>query len=228
MRAFFMPKGKKNMQSPVFSVSLNSVLSAINSNNLLSILSSTIYPPFGIYYAAGSNANKKVIDFNSVLKFEHVGASTITSAPVEAMGGFAGSYSSVNKIAQPARINMRIAIEGATAFSGQIPAIPNIPQSNNGLNISTSRSDVIAKLEQMKVTADIYNIETPDCLYANYDLVNYSFLTAPNNGLTLLIVDLVFQEVRTLVTVQNIANEIRKSTTTKVEANKETGKKEVL
>ncbi|XKM12653.1 hypothetical protein RCS94_06400 [Orbaceae bacterium ac157xtp] len=185
---------------PNFSISLNSVLSSINSRSLLSFLSSTIYPSYGIYYARGENANKRALDFNSVINFSTNGESVITTAPVAVAEGLAGNYSSINKVVQPSKITMRIAIEGATAFAGMIPRIPFT--DNLSVNLS-SRSDVINKLEQMKNNADIYNIETPDRVYENFDLINYNFVMSAQSGITLLMVDLIFQEVRTLVEINN-------------------------
>lgn len=191
-----------------FSISLNSVLSAINSRSLLSFLSSTIYPTYGIYYAKD---NKSALDFNSVIRFNHSGDSVISSAPVGAVDNVAGSYSSINKVTQPSKISMRIAVEGMTAFSGLIPRVP----STNNLSLMTaSRTDVINRLEEMKNSADIYNIETPDRVYANYDLINYDFVMSANSGITLLAVDLNFQEVRTLQIISEAIQSAKKTTAT--------------
>ncbi|RKS87340.1 hypothetical protein DES39_0561 [Orbus hercynius] len=194
-----------------FSISLNSVLSAINSKSLLSFLSSTIYPSYGIYYASGDNANRSAIDFNSVIKFDHSGEAVITSAPVASSDGVAGNYSSLNKVVQPSKITMRIAVEGMTGFSG---AIPRFPSTNNFSLNASSRSDVINKLEQMKNSATLYNIETPDRVYASYDLINYQFATSSSSGITLLMVDLTFQEVRTLFDIEKLINSVKKAATT--------------
>lgn len=201
---------------PTFSISLNSVLSTINSKSLLSFLSSTIYPSYGIYYATGSNENSSAITFNSVVKFDKSSDSVITSAPVAATDGVAGGYASINKTVQPSRITMRIAVEGMTGFSGAIPRIPTV---NNFSNVAQSRADIINKLDEMKESANIYNIETPDRVYENYDLINYQFAISPNSGVTLLMIDLTFQEVRTFDS--NFTKEresIKKATTKEVAA----------
>lgn len=189
------------------------MLSAVNGGSLLSTLTSVIYPPYGIYYATGEHANSPALQFYSVQNYSHDGAANISTAPVETVNNTAGSYSSYNKVAQPARISMRVMLEGSTAFSGAIPSIPSLDLNNKSL-VVTSRTEMINKLEAMRFSADLYNIETPDRVYANYDLVSYSFPIRPNSGVTLLIVDLVFQEVRTTATIQSMLNSVENSTTT--------------
>lgn len=206
------------MQIPSFSISLNSVLSAINSKSLLSFLSSAINPSYGIYYADGDNENSKALNFNSVISFQHSGDAVITSAPVASINGVAGSYSSVNKVNQPSKITMRIAAEGLTGFSGNIPRIPyiNMSQSNRFSFVKDSRTEIINKLEEMKSKATVYNIETPDRVYPNYDLVNYALVMNAKSGVTLLAVDLTFQEIRTLKEISEAFEQVKETTTQEV------------
>lgn len=211
---------------PSFSISLNSVLSAINSRSLLSALSSLIYPTYGIYYAVdeGQNkANDSALNFSSVISFNCSGASAITTAPVASQNGMAGNYSSVNKVNQPITIKMRVAVEGLTGFSGQIPQIPSIQILNtDNFNImKDSRYDVINKLEEMKSKATVYNIETPDKVYPNFDLMDYAFVMNAQSGVTLLAIDLTFQEIRTIQEVSISESDVKETSTTTVSDNKE-------
>lgn len=194
-----------------YSISLNTVLSTMNGGSLLSFLSSVVTPTYGIYYAIGDNANESALDFTSVVKFNIAGSSVITSAPVGASSGVAGSYASINKVNQPSKISMRVTVEGMTGFSGKVPRIPLI---NNKSVMTSSRTDVIEKLEQMKNSATVYNIETPDRVYPNYDLINYEFVVQANSGITLLAVDLIFQEIK----IFNTKDSGLKKETTLIEA----------
>lgn len=200
-----------------FSLTLNNGLSAINSRSLLSALNSSAYPSYGIYYAKGKLSNVRALDFSSVVKVDISSEATITNAPVSSVNGVSGSYSSINKIVQPSKINMRISVEGMTAYSGSIPRVPKMDFSK-GLRsvVKITRADLIDTLEKMKNSPNVYNIETPDRVYPNFDLINYKFVTEAKSGATLLQVDLSFQEVRTLTEVMEVLNRARKSVTTKV------------
>ncbi|MDE9528405.1 hypothetical protein KKJ20_22290, partial [Xenorhabdus bovienii] len=78
-------------------------------------------------------------------------------------------------------------VEGWTGFSGAIPNLTNFT-----LN---SRTDVLETLEKMRTTAEIYDIETPDQVYSSYDLIKYDYRIRSDSGVTLLIVNAVFQAV---------------------------------
>lgn len=184
---------------PNFSISVNSVLSVISGGSLLGFVSSIISPSYGIFYADGDDANDKALDFHSAISFDYSGDAVVTNAPVASSDGIAGSYSSINKVVNPAKITMRVSVEGMTGFSGAIPRLPSL--SNLSLSL-TSRTDIINKLEEMKGQARLYNIETPDKVYEKFDLIDYKFVMTAQSGVTLLLVDIIFQEVKTLDDVE--------------------------
>lgn len=105
----------------------------------------------------------------------------MVSAPIEQ-----GSYSSFNKVKRPPIIRVLFTLEGWTGFSGSIPNLTNFT-----LN---SRSDMLAALDAMVADAQVYDIETPDTTYEDYDLVRYNYRTS-DRDVTLLTVEAIFQAV---------------------------------
>lgn len=105
----------------------------------------------------------------------------MVSAPIEQ-----GSYSSFNKVKRPPIIRVLFTLEGWTGFSGSIPNLTNFTL--------TSRSDMLAALDAMVADAQVYDIETPDTTYEDYDLVRYNYRTS-DRDVTLLTVEAIFQAV---------------------------------
>ncbi|MBN1086593.1 hypothetical protein JNO12_19265 [Erwinia aphidicola] len=105
----------------------------------------------------------------------------MVSAPIEG-----GSYNSFNKVKRPPVIRILFTLEGWTGYSGSIPNLPNFTL--------TSRTDMLAALDAMVNFADVYDIETPDTTYEDYDLVRYNYRTS-DRDVTLLTVEAIFQAV---------------------------------
>ena len=160
-----------------FSLNETTLLSAISSGNIFSIINSTLSPGYGIYLKSGA----KALSPTSVLGIEYGADASVVSAPIEK-----GSYTSFNKVKRPPVIRILFTLEGWTGFSGSIPNLSNFTL--------TSRSDMLAALDAMVETADKYDIETPDTTYEDYDLVRYNYRTS-DRDVTLLTVEAIFQSV---------------------------------
>lgn len=146
------------------------ILSAIYSGNPLSIFESIISPNWGIYTADGSEA---VISPDGFTGFQCKGSSKISSYPVEA-GGFA----TYNKVQMPYDIRMKMVCSG------------NIASSN------ITRMQFLAKLDAMKASLDLYELVTPDYVYSNMNMLDYDYARTSSEGVSLLMVEAYFQEVR--------------------------------
>lgn len=160
-----------------FSLNETTLLSAINSGNIFSIINSTLSPGYGIY----QNSGLRALSPSSFLGIEYGADSSVVSAPIEQ-----GSYSSFNKVKRPPIIRVLFTLEGWTGFSGSIPNLTNFTL--------TSRSDMLAALDAMVTDAQVYDIETPDTTYEDYDLVRYNYRTS-DRDVTLLTVEAIFQAV---------------------------------
>lgn len=160
-----------------FSLNETTLLSAISSGNIFSIINSTLSPGYGIYLKTGM----KALSPSSFLGIEYGADASVVSAPIES-----GSYSSFNKVKRPPIIRVLFTLEGWTGFSGSIPNLTNFTL--------TSRSDMLAALDAMVADAQVYDIETPDTTYEGYDLVRYNYRTS-DRDVTLLTVEAIFQAV---------------------------------
>ena len=118
---------------------------------------------------------------SSFLGIEYGADASVVSAPIEQ-----GSYSSFNKVKRPPIIRVLFTLEGWTGFSGSIPNLTNFTL--------TSRSDMLAALDAMVADAQVYDIETPDTTYEDYDLVRYNYRTS-DRDVTLLTVEAIFQAI---------------------------------
>lgn len=161
----------------MFNLNETTLLSAINSGNIFSIINSTLSPGYGIYLKSGLRA----LSPSSFLGVEYGADATVVSAPIER-----GSYTSFNKVKRPPIIRVIFTLEGWTGFSGSIPNLTNFTL--------TSRSDMLAALDAMVDDTVLYDIETPDTTYEDYDLVRYNYRTS-SQEVTLLTVEAIFQDI---------------------------------
>lgn len=106
---------------------------------------------------------------------------------------------------RPAELHITFTVEGWTGFSGGLPNLTNLTL--------TSRSDVLATLETMRTTAEVYDIETPDKTYSSYDLTKYDYRIRSDGGPTLLTVTAVFQDVQDVAEV-TVSSETSQADTT--------------
>lgn len=171
-----------------FSLNETTLLSAVNSGSIFSVINSTISPSWGITYNTVDPSVKDVTEGQEVftatrwVASENTGDAMVVNSPIEK-----GSFTSYNKVKRPSEIRVQFAIEGWSGFSGSLPNLTNFT--------TESRTDVIDILNEMKNTASTYNIETPDTVYESYDLVHFDYAVSAKEGLTLLRVNAFFQEV---------------------------------
>ncbi|MGI0465436.1 MULTISPECIES: phage baseplate protein [Serratia] len=183
-----------------FSLNQATVLNAVRGGGLLSVVNSVLAPGYGIYYASGASVGTKPFSPTSFVVIEVGGEASITTAPIER-----GGYTSFNKVQRPAELHITFTVEGWTGFSGGLPNLTNLTL--------TSRSDVLATMETMRTTAEVYDIETPDKTYSSYDLTKYDYRIRSDGGPTLLTVTAVFQDVQDVAEV-TVSSETSQADTT--------------
>ncbi len=96
-----------------FSINETTLLSAVNSGSIFSIINSTLYPSYGIYYntvdaATTASAGSAPFAPTAWLGVERGSDASIVNSPIEA-----GSYTSYNKVKRPAELHVRFALEGS-------------------------------------------------------------------------------------------------------------------
>lgn len=170
-----------------FSLNETTLLSAITGGSLTSILTSVIEPGYSITYNTSNIAGPDIAASDvfvptNWIGVELIGESGIVSGPIEK-----GSYTSFNKVYRPREIRVGFTVEGWTGYSGAIPNITNFS--------TLSRTGILSILETMRTGTYTYDIETPDTVYKSFDLTRYDYQISSGNGVTLLKVNAVFQEV---------------------------------
>ena len=171
-----------------FSLNETTLLSAINSGSIFSLINSAINPSWGITYKTvdpsliTAVAGQTVFNPTGWISAEPFGEAVIVNSPIEK-----GSYTSYNKVRRPNELRVVFVLEGWSAYSGAIPNLTNFS--------TLSRTSLLGILEEMKNTASTYNIETPDQIYEGYDLAHFDYYSGADRGLTLLKVNATFQQV---------------------------------
>lgn len=130
---------------------------------------STSYNPTPQWAITDSTGNT-ALSPDSVIEFEYRGEMKICSHPVEQ-----GSFSSYNKIACPFDVRMVLSCNG---------------------NGPMSRDQFLSAIETMRESTDLVSIVTPDDVYDNCNLVHVDYRRDARQGVSLIMVQLWFQEVR--------------------------------
>ena len=158
------------MRSPTASLNETNILSAIYSGNPLSIIETILGSNWGIYTADGSTP---VISPDGFVGFQCKGSSKISSYPVEQ-----GGFSSYNKVQMPYDIHMKMVCSGNIASSDM------------------TRMRFLTQLDAMKASTDLYELVTPDYVYSSMNMLDYDYARTSENGVSMLMVEAYFQEVR--------------------------------
>lgn len=169
----------------IISLNASNVLNALDGGGVLSILNSTLHPTYAILATDGSNA----LEFSGMVSVSPSGRASVTTAPVEG-----GSYQSINKVREPSRIQCSVVISGLSGYSGSVPDIFDLTL--------TSQSSTLSTIKTMLESANTYDIETPKAMYESYDLVGWSYRVTSQTGVSLLTVNLEFQEIIQQMEVQ--------------------------
>lgn len=111
-----------------------------------------------------------VLQPDSFISFEYRGEQKISNYPVEQ-----GSFASYNKVAMPFDIRVVIACGGQDAMT---------------------RQDFVTALDDMLADINLYSLSTPDFVYDDVNLVHVNYRREAKQGVTLLLAELWFNEIR--------------------------------
>lgn len=113
--------------------------------------------------------NVEVLNPDSFLGVDFRNSSRVAMHPVEA-----GGFESYNKVNTPYDCKVKMAVSGDKA----------------------SRAAFLDACEQMLKSVELFSVVTPEKIYLNATLQNYSYRRESRSGVTMLTVDLWFLEVR--------------------------------
>lgn len=151
------------------------LLGVLSRIDRFGVLSSILAQQWGVYDRSGNLA----IVPDSVIGLEYRGEYKIAIHPVEQ-----GMFASYNKVKMPYDIRMTMTCSGARGFLSEL-ALGYM-----------QKGDFIEALEIMNGSLEQFVISTPDYAYPNANLVRFDYARTSTNGVSLLTVDLYFQEVR--------------------------------
>lgn len=118
---------------------------------------------------------RQAVVFDAFLGVRFRNGGRISSFPVEQ-----GGFSSFNKVDTPYDAAIRLAHSGDMA----------------------SRNVMLAVLERIVHSTDLYSVVTPEIVYASANLVNYAYTRDTRGGSSQLIVELYLEEVRQTAVAQ--------------------------
>lgn len=163
----------------LYRINATSLFSALDGGSPLSLVADLIRPQ---YVIRDSRTGDVAIEYSGMSLVQPMGKATITTAPVEQ-----GFYQSINKVREPMHVRCEIIIQGLTGFTG---TVPNLFDGQY-----TSQSDTLQVIKDMLGKAGLYDIETPKEMFLGYDLIDYEYTVSSQQGVSMLVVGLTFQEV---------------------------------
>jgi hypothetical protein len=122
-----------------------------------------------------TQGGQQAVVFDSFLGVRFRNGGRISSFPVEQ-----GGFSSFNKVDTPYDAAIRLAHSGDLA----------------------SRNVMLAVLERIVRSTELYSVVTPEIVYVSANLVNYSYTRDTRGGSSQLIVELFLEEVRQTAAAQ--------------------------
>lgn len=172
--------------------STSGILSKVLSADVFGILGNYLGKRWAIIGADNSSG----LAFDSVVSFEYRGQERIATHPVEVSAtGTGGSFAAYNKVAVPFDIRMRVTCTGQGG--SLLTSVANLFGSDLFGSGGMTRDKFLDRLDAMKSDVKLYNIVTPDKVYKNVNLEGFNYSKQDGRGVSLLIVDLMFMEIRT-------------------------------
>jgi hypothetical protein len=144
-------------------------------------------PRWGIFDAAG---NQLGIDANSGNPIITALTSQITGITAPVLSTFAFEFRKETKISQ-------FPIEGGSFASFnkvELPANPIVTLVMDGSE--SDRTNFLSAIDDACKSTALYSVVTPEVTYANYSLESYSYQRRATRGATLLMVEVVLEEIR--------------------------------
>lgn len=165
----------------IIDINTSDIFNAIGGGSPLSIIDSVIHPSYSIrkHGLGGADA----LEFSGMASIQPSAGASVVTAPIEN-----GKYQSINKVARPGRVVCDVVISGLTGLTGSIPNIFDLT--------FTSQSKSLTTIKSMIESVNLYDIDTPKDTYESYDLVDYSYSVNSHRGVSLLVVSLIFEEIR--------------------------------
>lgn len=139
---------------------------------------------WGVFNSAG----EAVFDIDSTIDLNYDNQSKVSNFPTEK-----GAFVSYNKVANPYRARVRLAVGGSSA---RIDAF-------------------IVKLDEVQADLNLYNVVTPERTYIDMNLEKVSYSRAKDHGSNMIVADLDFIQIRQVK--PQYANVKRKGSAKKVD-----------
>lgn len=181
----------------IIDINTSDIFNAIGGGSPLSIIDSVLHPSYSI---RNHGAATTALEFSGMASIQPSAGANIVTAPIEN-----GKYQSINKVARPGRVVCDVVVTGLTGLTGSLPNIFDLT--------FTSQSDALTTIKGMIASTELYDIDTPKDVYESYDLVDYSYSVNSKRGVSMLVISLIFEEVRQQMDVSLSGNQAKTSPT---------------
>jgi len=191
-------------------IDVTKIFAALQGGTLKSIAVTAFRPA---YYIRLSGEETIALKVDGIANLKSTGNATITKAPVEG-----GTYQSINKVRQPNQLVATVIINGFGLGNINFKFIDEAAAMIT--NSVVRPTDTLSRIKYMINATQLYDIETPKETFTGYDLVNYSYQVSNSTGVSMLTVQMTFEEVLQVMQVSLSSENANVAGTTTVDNEK--------
>lgn len=166
-------------------IDVTNIFAALYGGTFKSIAASFLRPA---YYIRFSGQKDIALEFDGLTMLRPNASANITTAPVEG-----GSYQSINKVRQPGQVMCSIIVKGFGLGGFDFRLLDYL--ANQGYGHGLMPQAILAKIKILLDSTNLYDIETPKETFVGYDLINTNYQVTNSTGVSMLTIQLTFQEV---------------------------------
>lgn len=147
---------------------------------------------WGIY----DSTNTSIATAAHVLSVDYEVGYAVPNAPLTD-----GSFASYNKVKRPYNARVTLVCDGKESGNN---SISSMIKSLVGDGVSSDlhvRSDFLNALDRVVQDTNLYSVYTPEKTYLNANIVAYRFRRDVRQGVTMIVVEIMLQEIRTTGTL---------------------------
>lgn len=186
-------------------IDVTNIFAALYGGSFKSIAANFLRPA---YYIRFSGQKDIALEFDGITMLRPSASANITTAPVEG-----GSYQSINKVRQPGQIMCSIIVNGFGLGGFDFRVLDYL--ANQAYGHGHAPQAILARIKLLLDTTNLYDIETPKETFVGYDLINTNYQVTHATGVSMLTIQLTFQEVLQRLSVTLSGNNVASSATKK-------------
>lgn len=167
-------------------IDVTHIFAALQGGTLKSVAANIFRPA---YYIRLAGQRDIALEVNGVSELQNTGTAVVTTSPIEG-----GTYQVINKVKQPTQIICSVILNGFGLANFDFRILERAAGWLTD-SVRTPPVETLKRIKDMINSTSLYDIETPKETFRGYDLINYRYMTSNKTGVTMLTVQLTFQEI---------------------------------